>query len=137
MLDQFHSIIQAAEIVVGTVGTPQQRLAKGFKAFRLATIFSKDWSAELWEKYDCICNTLLAGGTWQKTIDRMNLTTASDSATQISEAMKDLAVAVELARSQVVILPPATTPVSVLDLSKGPERTRVDECNQPRMTNTA
>ena len=80
-------------------------------------MFTKNWSVELWEKYDCICDTLLAGGTWQKTIDRMDLKTASECATQISTAMKDFAVAVELARSHVVILPLETTPLSVLDLS--------------------
>ena len=99
MLDQAYDINHAAEIVAGTVGTPQERLAKGFKAFRQATIFSSDWPVELWEKYNGICDTLLAGGTWQKTIGRMDLKTASQCAMQISEAMKDLAVAVELARS--------------------------------------
>jgi hypothetical protein len=124
MLDQLHGINQAAEILVGTVETPQERLAKGFKAFRRATLFSNDWPMQLWEKYDCICNTLLANGTWQKTIDSMDLKTASECATQISQAMKDLAVAVKLARSHVVILPPATTPLSVLDVSGSSERTR-------------
>ena len=124
MVDQFHSIKQAAEILVGTVGTPQERLAKGFKAFRRATIFNKDWPVALWEKYNCICNTLLAGGTWQKTLDRMDLKTASECATQISRAMKDLAVAVELARRHIVILAPATTPLSVLDPSESSGRTR-------------
>ena len=121
MMDQFHSINQAAEILVGTVGTPQERLAKGFKAFRRETILSNGWPTEVWEKYDCICNTLLAGGTWQKTIDRMDLKTASECATQISQAMKDLAMA---ARSDLVVLPPATTPLHVLDLLGSPERTR-------------
>jgi hypothetical protein len=115
MLDQVYSIIQAAEILVGTVGTPQERLAKGFKAFRRATIFSDDWPVGLWVKYNCICETLLAGGTWQKTIGRMDLKTASECATQISKAMRDLAVAVELARSHVVILPAATTPLSLFE----------------------
>ena len=124
MLDQFQSIIQAAEILADTVGTPQQRLAKGFKAFRRATISSNDWPVDLWERYDCICNTLLAGGTWQKTIDRMDLKTAGECATQISKAMTDLAFAVEFARSHVVILPPATTPLSLSDLSGSAERTR-------------
>lgn len=68
MLDQFHSINQAAEILIGSGGTPQERLAKGFKA------------------------------------------------------MKDLAVAVELAGSQVVI-PPTPNLQRVLDLSGGSERT--------------
>ena len=99
MLDQFHSILQAAEMSIDTVGTPQERLAKSFRAFRRATVFNNDWPAELWEKYNGICNTLLAGGTWQGTIGRVDLKTASQCATQISEAMKDLAVAVELARS--------------------------------------
>jgi hypothetical protein len=36
--------------------------------------------------------------------------------TQISMAMNDLAVATEPARNQVVILPPATTPLSILNL---------------------
>lgn len=116
MLDQFHSINQAAEIVAGTMGTPQERLAKGFRAFRRATIFSNDWPVSLWEKYNCICDALLAGGTWQKTIDSMDLKTASKCATQISNAMKDLAADVELARNQLVILPPATTPLSDLNL---------------------
>jgi hypothetical protein len=123
MLDQFHSINQAAGIVAGTVGTPQERLAKGFRAFRRATIFSNDWPVALWEKYDCICNTLLAGGTWQKTIDSMDLKTASECTTQISEAMKDLAADVELFRSHLVILPLATTPLSTLDLSGSCEGT--------------
>ena len=122
MLDQFHSINQAAEILIGSGGTPQERLAKGFKAFRQATLFSSDWPTALWEKYNGICETLLAGGTWQKTMDRMDLKTASKCATQISEAMKDLAVAVELAGSQVVI-PPTPNPQPVLDLSGGSERT--------------
>ncbi len=115
MLDQCQSINQAAEILLGTVGTPQERLAIGFKAFRKATLISSDWPVALWEKYNGICETLLAGGTWQKTIDRMDLKTASECATQISEAMKDLAVAVELARSQVLIPPPTPSPQSVLD----------------------
>ena len=124
MLEQFHSINQAAEILVGTVGTPQERLAKGFRAFRRATIFSNDWPVALWEKYNCICDTLLAGGTWQKTIDRMDLKAASECATQISKAMKDLAVAVKLARSHLVIVPPATTPLSDLNLLGSCEGTR-------------
>jgi hypothetical protein len=103
MLDQYHSIVQAAEILVGTVGTPQERLAKGFKAFRQATIFSNDWPAELWEKYNGICETLLAGGTWQKTIARMDLETASQCATHISKAMKNLAVAVDVARKRAMV----------------------------------
>jgi hypothetical protein len=94
MLNQFHSINQAAEILVGTVGTPQERLANGFKAFRRATMVSNDWPVALWQKYNGICDTLLAGGTWQKTIDSMELKAASECATQISKAMKDLAVAV-------------------------------------------
>jgi hypothetical protein len=120
MLDQVHSIIQAADIVIGNVGTPQERLAKGFRAFRQATIASDDWRVELWEKYNGICNTLLAGGTWQRAIDRMDLKTASECATQVSGAMKDLAIAVELARNHAVILPSVTIPPSVLDLSGSP-----------------
>lgn len=99
MLDQVRSIVQAADMLVGRVGTPQERLAKGFTAFRQAAIFSQDWPVDVWEKYNCICETLLAGGTWQKTIGRMGLQAASECATQISRAMNDLAVAVELARS--------------------------------------
>ena len=113
MRNQVQSIVQAAEIVAGTVGTPQERLARGFKAFRQATIFSNDWPVALWEKYNGICDTLLAGGTWQKTIDRMDLKTASECAAQVSEAMKDLAAGVKLARRRVVILPPATAALSV------------------------
>ena len=45
----------------------------------------------------------------------MDLKTASECATQISKAMKDLAVAVELVRSHVALLPPETTPPFVLE----------------------
>jgi hypothetical protein len=120
MSDQVHNIIEAAKTLVGTVGTPQERLAKGFKAFRQATIFSNDWPVEVWEKYNCICDTLLAGGTWQKTIGKMDMKTASKCATQISKAMKDLAIAVEFARRHVAIPPPTTTPLAALDLSGSP-----------------
>jgi hypothetical protein len=113
MFDQVHSILQAAEILVSTVGTPNERLAKGFKAFRQATIFSDDWPGALWDKYNCICDTLLAGGTWQRTIGRMDTSTACECATRISKAMKDLAAAVEIARIHAPFLSSATTPLSV------------------------
>lgn len=137
MLDQVHSILQAAEILVDSVGTPQERLAKGFKAFRRATILSTDWSAALWEKYDFICDILLAGGTWQKTIAGMDPKTASECASQVSEVMKDLAIAVAVARNKAVLLPSATTPQSVSAPSGNPERTRGDQCARANMTNTA
>lgn len=114
MLDQFHSIVQAAEILVGSVGSPHERLAKGFKAFRQATIFSNDWPVELWEKYNGICETLLAGGTWQKTIARMDLETASQCATHISKAMKNLAVAVDVARKR-AMAPDSTVPLKPVE----------------------
>lgn len=123
MLDQSHNINQAAEILVGTVGTPQERLAKGFKAFRRATIISNNWPVELWEKYNCICDTLLAGGTWQKTIDRMDPKTASRCAERVSAAMKDLALAVQFVRSHPLKPPPATTSIPPLDLPRSSERT--------------
>ena len=48
---------------------------------------------------DDIGGTLLAGGLWQKTLGRMDLKTASGCTTQVSTAMKDLALAVQLARA--------------------------------------
>jgi hypothetical protein len=51
MLDHFRSTNQAAEIMVGTIGIPQERLANGFKAFRQATIVSNDWPVGLGD--DC------------------------------------------------------------------------------------
>jgi hypothetical protein len=72
MVDQVHGIIQAAKTLLSTVGTPHERLAKGSKAFRQATIFSSHWSRALWDKYNGICDTFLAGGTWQKTIGGMD-----------------------------------------------------------------
>jgi hypothetical protein len=98
MLDQFHAIVQAAEMLVVSVGTPHERLAKAFKALRQATLFSNDWPVELWDKYNGICETLLAGGTWQKTIAGMDLETARECGTRLHKAMKSLAVAVEAAR---------------------------------------
>ncbi len=89
MSEQVYNIIKAAKTLVGTVGTPQERLAKGFTAFRQATVFSDDWPVELWEKYNCICDTLLAGGTWQKTIGTMDLKTASKCAMHISKTIRN------------------------------------------------
>ena len=106
MLDQVACIAQAAEVLTGTAGTPQERLAKGFKAFRKATICIEHWPVDLWEEYDRICNTLLAAGTWQKTIDRMDSTTAGECARKVSKAMRDLAIGVELATGRT--RPPVT-----------------------------
>jgi hypothetical protein len=113
MMDQFHSIIQAAEILVGTVGTPQERIARSFKAFRQATLFSNDWPVELWERYNGICATLLSGGTWQKTIARMDLKAANECARHIYKAMKNLAAAVETARMHAVAAHAAVRPEPV------------------------
>jgi hypothetical protein len=108
MLDQFNSITQAVEILNGASGTPQERLVNGFKAFYRATIVSEDWPAHLWDMYNGICGTLLAGGTLQRTADGMDLNAASECATQVARNMTDLAVAVELARTQRLMPPPTT-----------------------------
>jgi hypothetical protein len=115
MLDQFNRITQAVEILNGTCGTPQERLVKGFKAFYRATIVSDDWPAHLWDKYNGICETVLAGGTLQKTADRMDLKTASQCARQVASDMTDLAAAVELARTQRAVTPPVIAPLPSQD----------------------
>jgi hypothetical protein len=112
MLNQFHSITQAAEILTGPLGTPQERLVRGFKAFWRATIVNNDWPPDLRDKYDGICDIALAGGTLQKTADRMDSQAAGECATQLSKSMKDLGVAVELARTRVVTPALATTSLS-------------------------
>jgi hypothetical protein len=117
MLDQFNRITQAAEILSGTFGTPQDRLVKGFKAFYRATIVSDDWPAHLWEKYNNICETLLAGGTLQKTVDGMNPKSAGECSKQVAQDMKDLAAAVELVRTQRMIPPSVIAPLPSLDTS--------------------
>lgn len=117
MLDQFESIVQAAQIVAGDRGTPQQRLAEGFRAFRRATRSSGDWPAPLWEKYDEICHLLLARGSWQKTLDGMDAETANECAARVSHAMNDLATAVELARTDAMIHPRRAVGRPTSDLS--------------------
>lgn len=106
MLDQFICITKAAEILNGTTGAPQERLVRGFKAFYRATIVSEDWPAHLWDKYNGICELVLAGGTLQKTADGMSLETANACAKRVATDMTDLAAAVELARTQRLIPPP-------------------------------
>jgi hypothetical protein len=111
MLDQFNRITQAVEILNSTSGTPQERLVKGFKAFYRATIVSDDWPAPLWDQYNGICETLLAGGTLQNTADGMDLETAGQCARQVAKDMTDLAAAVELARTQRLIPHPVIAPL--------------------------
>jgi hypothetical protein len=111
MLDQCHRIIQAAEIVNGVSGTPQERLVRGFKAFYRATIVSGDWPGHLWDQYNGICEVVLAGGTLQKTADRMDLNSANECVKRVASQMTDLAAAVELARTQQVIPPPVVIPL--------------------------
>ena len=110
MLDQFNRITQAAGILNGTVGTPQERLVRGFKAFYRAIIVSEDWPAHLWDQYNGICELVLAGGTLQKTADRMDLKTAGQCVRRVAMDMTDLAVAVELARMQRLMPPPVIIP---------------------------
>ena len=52
MLNQFHLITQAAEILDGTTGAPQERLVKGFKASCRATIANEDWPASVWSVFN-------------------------------------------------------------------------------------
>jgi hypothetical protein len=112
MLDQFTRITQAAEIMNGASGTPQERLVRGFKAFYRAIIVSEDWPAHLWDQYNSICELVLAGGTLQKTADRMDLKTASECAERVATEMIDLAAAVDLARTHQLIPPPAVAPLA-------------------------
>lgn len=111
MLDQFNRITQAIEILNGTTASPQERLVKGFKAFYRATIVSEDWPAHLWDKYNGICELVLAGGTLQKTADRMDLQTAAECTTRVAAEMTDLAAAVELTRIQQIVPPPVIVPL--------------------------
>ncbi len=117
MLDQFNRITEAADILSGISGTPQERLVKGFKAFYRATIVSDDWPAHLWEKYNDICETLLAGGTLQKTVDGMNLKIAGECSKKVAKDMTDLAAAVEIVRNQRVIPHSIIAPLPSLDAS--------------------
>lgn len=117
MLDQFNRITQAVEILNDTTGTPQERLIKGFRAFYQATIVSDDWPADLWEKYNGICETLLTGGTLQKTVDGMNLETAGECSNQVAKDMTDLAAAVEVVRAHRANPRPITAPLPGLDTS--------------------
>ncbi len=121
MTDQIHSIVQAAEIVAAGEGTPQERLAQGFKAFRRATVASSEWPVELWEKYDCICDRLLAGGTWQKTIDRMDPQTAGECTAHVSKAMKAFAAAVEGVRNHAALSHGAVASARDLNLLESSE----------------
>lgn len=137
MTDQIHSIVQAAEIVGGGEGTPQERLAQGFKAFRRATVASSDWPVELWEKYDCICDTLLAGGTWQKTIDQMDPQTAGECTAHVSKAMKAFAAALESVRNHTARSQRAVVQVCDVSLLESLERTPWDECCPTKTAPTA
>jgi hypothetical protein len=115
MLDQFHRINQAAEILNGASGTPQERLVRGFKAFYRAIIVSEDWPAHLWDQYNGICELVLAGGTLQKTANRMDLKTAGECAKRVATEMTDLAAAVDLVRAQRLISRPVVAPLAGQD----------------------
>lgn len=120
MLDQFHGIIQAVNLLNGTSGTPQERLFRGFTAFYRATIRSEDWPAHLWDKYNGICGLVLACGTLRKTTESMDPTTASECARRVAREMTELAAAVELTRTQRKIPPPVVAPIPGQDSSAAP-----------------
>jgi hypothetical protein len=117
MLNQSQLITQAVEILNDTTGPPQERLVKGFKVFYRATIMSEDWPAHLWDKYNAICELALAGGTVQKTADRMDLKSAGEYTQRVAREMAGLAAALDLARAQRLIPPPVVSLLRASDHS--------------------
>jgi hypothetical protein len=99
-LNKSFQVAKAAEVLYGTVGTPQERLIRGGTLFWVATIFSGDWTSQLAEKINHICRVLFAGGTVRKTVAGMNSKTASECATQLGNEMTSVAAEIEQAQNR-------------------------------------
>jgi hypothetical protein len=99
-LNKSLQVAKAAEVLYGTIGTPQERLIRGGTLFWVATIFSGDWTSQLAEKISHICRVLFAGGTLRKTAAGMNAKTASECATQLGNEMTSVAAEIEQAQNQ-------------------------------------
>jgi hypothetical protein len=98
-LNKSDQITKAAEVLQGTVRTPQERLIRGGTLFWVATIFSGDWSSRLAAKINHICRILFAGGTVRRTVSGMDAETASKCATQLGNEMNSVAAQIQQAEN--------------------------------------
>jgi hypothetical protein len=100
MSDLLHHVAQAAEIMADPHGTTKDKLAKAGREFWEALRYPCEWTPELQETADRICETLLAEGTIENTVNKMDSETATTTAIELAATMAWLAADIALARTR-------------------------------------
>jgi hypothetical protein len=98
MPDSLYHVAQAAETLAGPHGTVKEKLVKAGGEFWAAMIYREEWTPELQGRAERICQTLLAGGTVEMTVNKMDPDTAARTVTELTEAMARLAADIAAAK---------------------------------------
>jgi outer membrane murein-binding lipoprotein Lpp len=97
--DLLHHVAEAAETLAGPHGTAKEKLVKAGSQFWAAMQYPDEWTPELLDRADRICETLLAGGTIETTAKKMDSETAATTVTELAATMARLAVDIAVART--------------------------------------
>jgi hypothetical protein len=100
MPDSLYHVAQAAETLAGPHGTAKEKLVKAGGEFWAAMIYREEWTPELQVRAERICQTLLAGGTVEMTVNQMDSDTAARTATELTAALARLAADIARARDE-------------------------------------
>jgi hypothetical protein len=97
--DLLHHVAEAAETLAGPHGTAKEKLVKAGRQFWAAMRYLEEWPPELLDRADRICETLLAGGTIETTVRKMNPETAARTAIELRATIARLAADIAVART--------------------------------------
>jgi hypothetical protein len=99
MPDSLYHVTQAAETLAGSQGTAKEKLIKAGGEFWAAMWYRNEWTPELLLKADRICETLLADGPINTTVNNMDPETAARTATELAATMVRLLADIAVART--------------------------------------
>jgi hypothetical protein len=100
MSDLLYHVVQAAETLAGPYGTAKEKLIRAGGEFWAAMWYRDEWTPELLEKADRICETLLAEGTIETTVNKMDSETAASTAEELTAAVAHLAADIAVASAE-------------------------------------
>jgi hypothetical protein len=99
MPDLLYHIAQAAETLAGPHGTVKRKLVQAGGEFWAAMQYREEWTPELLARADRICETLLADGTIETTVNKMEPEKAASIAIELAATMARLAADIAHARA--------------------------------------
>jgi hypothetical protein len=100
MPDLLYHVAEAAETLAGPYGTIKKRLVKAGGEFWATMQYRDEWTPELLDRADQICETLLAEGTIETTVRKMDPETVAMTAIGLAATMARLAADIAIARTR-------------------------------------